>query len=89
MSGAFDPQRLTGDISYELWKLETLAWATLTDASKEKQAVVIVLCLPEEHYSQIKEKVFQEIKLEELNSEDGMSILFDFIDNYLAKNNIS
>ena len=89
MSGPFDPPMLTGDISYELWKLETLAWASLTDVSKEKQAILIALCLPEKHYSQIKEKVFQEIKLEELNSEDGFSILFDFLDKHLAKDDIT
>ena len=76
MSGAFDPPLLTGDISYETRGISM----GIINILARKQAVVIALCLPEEHYSQTKEKVFQEIKLVELNSEDGMSILFDFID---------
>ena len=40
-------------------------------------------------YSQIEEKVFQELKLEELNSGDKMSILSDLFDKQLAKDDVT
>ena len=69
---------LTGSRNYELWKLQTQAWTVVTELSKEKQAVVVALSLPEYGKNKIKEKVFGELKLDDLNSDNGISILFDF-----------
>ena len=69
--------------SYELWKQETLAWTVITDLGKEKQAVAVALNLPRDGKNKIKEKVFCELKLDDLNSENGMYILFEFLDKYL------
>ena len=69
--------------NYELWKQETLAWTVKPDLGKEKQAVAVALNLPGDGKNKIKEKVFCELKLDDLNSENGMCILFEFLDKYL------
>ena len=33
---------------YELWKKEIEAWTTITELSKEKQAIAVALSLPED-----------------------------------------
>ena len=67
---------LTGLTQYELWKLQTLAWAVLMELSKEKQAVAVALSPPEDDNMKIKFKVFGELELDVLNIENGMSVLF-------------
>ena len=54
--------------SYELYKQEVLTWHEITDLAKEKQGVVIALSLPEDDESQIREKVFSQVKLEDLKN---------------------
>ena len=55
--------------SYELWKQETLAWTVITDLGKLKQAVAVALNHSRDGKNKIKEKVFCELKLDDLNSE--------------------
>ena len=74
---------LTGSKNYELWKLQTQAWTVVTELSKEKQAVAVALSLPEDDKRKIKEKVFGELELDVLNSENGIGVLFEFLDRYL------
>ena len=74
---------LTGSTHYKLLKLQTQAWAVGTKLSKEKQAVAVALSLPEDDKRKIKEKVFGELELDVLNSENGLSVLFEFLDRYL------
>ena len=80
---------LTGSTNYELWKLQTQAWTVVTELSKEKQAVAVALNLPEVDKRKIKEKVFGELELDELNSENGMSVLFEFLDRYLLEDELT
>ena len=70
--------------SYEQFKQETLAWAHITDISKKNQAIVVALNLPEDDQQKIKEKVFDEIGLDDLHSENGLSILFENLDKHLS-----
>ena len=79
---------LTGSTNYELWKLQTQAWTVVTELSKEKQAVAVALNLPEDDKRKIKEKVFGELELDVLNSENGMSVLFEFLDRYLLEDEL-
>ena len=58
----------------------------MTDLNKEKQAVAVVLNLPDDNI--IKEKVFEELTLENLNSENGLSILFEFLDKHLLHDGV-
>ena len=79
---------LTGSTNYELWKLQTQAWTVVTELSKEKQAVAVALSLSEDDKRRIKEKVFGELELDVLNSENGMSVLFEFLDKYLLEDEL-
>ena len=79
---------LTGSTNYELWKLQTQAWTVVTELSKEKQAVAVALNLPEDDKRKIKEKVIGELELDVLNSENGMSVLFEFLDRYLLEDEL-
>ena len=79
---------LTGSTNYELWKLQTQAWTVVTELSKEKQAVAVALSLPEDDKRKIQEKVFGELELDVLNSENGMGVLFEFLDRYLLEDEL-
>ena len=79
---------LTGSRNYELWKLQTQAWTFVTEMSKEKQALAVALNLPEDDKWKIKAKVFGELELDVLNSENGMSVLFEFLDEYLLEDEL-
>ena len=89
MAPEIDPPLLTRTASYEQWKLETRAWTLITDLSREKQAIAVALHLPTDHESKIKEKVFEQLELEELQKESGLSTLFDFLDKHLQKDRLT
>ena len=65
MATRIDPPIL-GSESYELYKQELLAWREVTDLRKEKQAVVIALSLPKNDKTQIREKVFDHLSIDDL-----------------------
>ena len=59
------------------------AWREITDLAKTKQGIAIALSLPEDDESKIKDKVFYQMSLEDLKSEDGLGWtgLLDFYIN--------
>ena len=75
--------------NYERFKLELLAWKEITDLSKEKQGIVVALTLPEDDESQIREKVFDQLRLDELKGYDGLNVLINFLDQHLAKDDLT
>ena len=76
------------DKSYEQYKKELSAWRLVTDLKPEKQGIVVALSLPEEDGLKIREKVFEEIKLEDLNVEGGLDTLIEFLDKQLGKDEL-
>ena len=52
--------------NYDRFRQELLTWKEITDLSKDKQGlhVVIALSIPEEEESQIRQKVFDQIAIE-------------------------
>lgn len=52
--------------SYELYKQELVAWSEITDLDKKKRGIAVALTLPEDDESKIREKVFDQIDLEDL-----------------------
>ena len=76
------------DKSYEQYKKELSAWRLVTDLKPEKQGIVVALSLPEEDGLKIREKVFEEIKLADLNVEGGLDTLIDFLDKQLGKDEL-
>ena len=73
--------------NYELYKQELLAWREITVLEKKKQGVAIALSLPEDH--EIREKVFDQLSLEDLKKEDGLQTLITFLDCHLAKDDLT
>ena len=71
--------------SYDAYKRELTIWSIATSVVKEKQALVVALSLPEQHDSNIKEKVFAELKVEDLNRDDGLDKLIKFFDDRFSK----
>ena len=48
----------------------------------------MALGLPDDDTRKIKEEVFRELKLDVLKSENGMSVLFEFLDRYLLEDEL-
>ena len=68
---------------------ELTAWTYVTDLDKEKQGIAVALSLPENDSSQIRDKVFSELKIEDLNANDGVDILIRFMDNVFKKDELT
>ena len=88
MATRIDPPTL-GSEPYEMYKQELLAWREVTDLRKEKQGIVIALSLPKNDKTQIREKVFDQISIEDLKKEDGLDKLIGFLDKHLKKDDLA
>ena len=75
--------------NYERFRQELTTWKEITDLSKDKQCIVIVLSLPEDDESQIREKGFDQIPVSDLKTDDGLTVLLIFLDQHLAKDNLT
>ena len=74
--------------SYENLRQELLAWSEITDISKSKQGIVIALSLSENDETQISDKMFDQISIDDLKSDDGLRILLNFLDQHLGKDDL-
>ena len=77
MATRIDPASLRTK-TYELYRQQLLAWGEVTGLRKKKQGVVIALSLPKEDKTKIGEKVFEQIKLDDLKKGDGLDTLLHF-----------
>ena len=75
--------------NYERFRQELLAWREITDLKEDKQGIAIALTLPEDDESQIREKVFDQIPIDNLKSADVLNVLLNFLDQHLAKDDLS
>ena len=89
MTTRINPPTFNKEKNYERFKQELLAWKEITDLRQDKQGIAIALSLPEEDESKIREKVFDQIPLDDLKSEDGFTVLLNFLDQHLAKDDLS
>ncbi|MCG7877704.1 MAG: hypothetical protein N0C90_15405 [Candidatus Thiodiazotropha endolucinida] len=89
MTTRINPPTFNQAKTYERFKQELLAWTEITDLSKDKQGIAIALSLPEDDESQIREKVFDQIPIEDLKSVDGLTVLINFLDKHLAKDDLT
>ena len=81
MSTRIDPPTLCPE-PYESYKQELLAWREVTDLRKEKQGVAITFSLPKNDKTQISDKVFGQISIENLKKEDSLDTLIAFLDKH-------
>ena len=75
--------------TYERFRQELLAWIEITDLSEDKQGIAIALSLPDDDESQIREKVFDQIAIDDLKSNDGLTVLINVLDEHLAKDDLT
>ena len=76
--------------SYERYKQELKAWRIVTDLPKKKQGIAIALSLPEDgDETGIREKVFEELELEDLERDTGLDTLIAFFDKNLGKDDVA
>ena len=63
--------------SYERYKQELLAWKRVTEVDKKQQAIAIALSIPAngEEETGICEKVCEELKLDDLEKDEGLPFL--------------
>ncbi|KAG1673036.1 DNA polymerase epsilon subunit 2 [Nymphon striatum] len=74
---------------YNRWVEEIKAWKELTDLEETKQGLAIALSLPEDDSTSIRDKVFNEISVEDLKKEDGSETLIKFMDNIFKQDELS
>ena len=89
MATKINPPIFSKSKSYELYKQELLAWSEIKDLDKKKRGVAIALTLPENDESKIREKVFDQIKLDDLKKDTGFNTLLEFLDKHLAKDDLA
>ena len=61
----------------------------MIELRKEKQGIAKALSLPENDKNQIREKVFEQITIEDLKKEDGLDTLIAFLDAHLKKDDLA
>ena len=81
------PSDLRKASSFEQYVIKLKAWSLIMEIAEEKQGILVVLELPErdEHDSDIKNKVFATIKVEDLNKEDGLRTVIDFMNQEVGQ----
>ena len=88
MALKINPPKFSSEKEYERYKVELQAWARITEVKKDKQGIAVALSLPEEDATGIRERVFNEIAMDDLVKEDGLNQLIEFFDKHLGKNEL-
>ena len=65
------------------------SWLKLDLLEKSKQGVAIALSLPENNSSKIKDKIFNQLLIEQLSDENGIGELILLLDKHLGKDDLS
>ena len=89
MTTKINPPSFNSAKPYERFKQELLAWREITELSKNKQGIAVALSLPDDDENKIKDKVFDQIALDELKDENGLNILIAFLDKHLGKDDLA
>ena len=66
-----------------------MAWREVTDIPKKKQGIAIALSLPEEAECSIREKIFDELSIAQLEADVGFETFIEFFDEKLKKEDIA
>lgn len=81
------PPVFSADKPYERWVNELNFWKRITKVEKKQQGIAVALSLPEG--STVREKVFSELDLDSLDSDDGFDKLVTFLDKIYKKDDLS
>ena len=83
------PPVFTTQKPYSRWLEEVKAWEKLTGLDAKTRGIAIALSLPEEGQNSIRDKVFSELSIDELNEDDGVKKFTDFMDKIFKKDELS
>ena len=83
-----NPPALDKGKCFEIYRKEILVWGELVDLPKSKQGIVVALYLPEDDETHIRERVFDQIPLQDLKTDDGLIILLNFLDKHCGKDEL-
>lgn len=86
-SGKCPPPVFDGDKSYERWRTELEAWQLVTTTEKKKQAITVALSFPEG--SEVRDRVFNEVEVKDLDADEGMSTLLQYMDKWYKKDELA
>ena len=75
--------------TYEQYRIDLTTQCEVTDLDKNKQGTAIVLSFTEQDEHKLCEKVFSELSVDDLKTENGFNKLLDFLDQKLQKDDIS
>ena len=81
--------KFSAEKPYERYKTELNVWSEASDTDKNKHGLLVALSLPEEDESQIRDKVFSEIKMDDLKGAEGFKKLIEYFDSQFAKDDLS
>ena len=81
------PPVFGGDKTYDRWKGEIAAWEIVCKIEKKERALAVALSLPEG--SEVRDKVFGEVNIQSLNTDDGMNLLIQQLDKWYKKDELS
>ena len=79
------PKFSSTDKPFDRYQVELSAWSLTTSTAKEKQGLVVALSLPEEDPSNIRDKVFSEIEVDELNKPEGLKTLTEYLNKQFGR----
>ena len=75
--------------TYEMYVKEVKFWLKLTKVAKEEQAVLLAYNLPDNDPSGIKEKLFLELDLDTLSTDDGVKEYLEYMDAIFLKDDLT
>ena len=77
MSSKIPIPKFSSDKPYERYKQEIKAWSKTTSTEGKKQGLSVALSLPEDDPSNIRDKVFNELDLDTLEVDDGITVFLN------------
>ena len=89
METIMNPPNFRKGMSYELYGQELLAWSEVKDINRNKQGIMVALSLHQTDELPVREKLFNEISVADLKSDDGLSTLLEFLDQNLGKDDLT
>ena len=90
MSGYKNPPKFDSiNKPYDRYIEELKTWCFVTELEKERQAPAVILSFPEEDPSGIRDKVFNELKLDEVSQKYGIKKLITYLDKLFKKDELS
>ena len=74
---------------YDHYIEELKGWCIVTELDKKKRGIAIALSMPENDPSGVRDKIFNDISLEQLNTDGGVDILINYMNSLFKRDELS